>query len=82
MLILLLLFIDSLVEVTEKAASIPKDHNLTSASSRSQSSVNKGMLNVKFVYNIYWGFMSSHALGVSAYVTCYCQLNFPSQIPQ
>ena len=76
MLILLLLFIDSLVEVTETAASIPKD--CKQASSRSQSSVNKGMLNVKFVYNVYECFMSSHELGVSACVTCYRHLNFPT----
>ena len=78
MLILLLLFIDSLVEVTETAASIPKDYSLTSPSSRSGSSGNKGMLNVTFVYNMYECFMSSHELGVSACVTCYRHLNFPT----
>ena len=76
MLILLLLFIDSLVEVTETAASIPKD--CKQASSRSQSSVNKGMLNVKFVYNVYECFMSSHELRVSACITCHRHLNFPT----
>ena len=78
MLILLLLFIDCLVDVIETAASSLSDHSLTTPNSRSQSSVNKGVLNVKFVYNIYWSFMSSHALGLSTCVTCYCQLNFPS----
>ena len=78
MLVLLLLFIGSLVEVTETAASIPKDRNLTSPGSRSQSSVNKGVLNVTFACNIYWGFMSTNELGVFACVRCYCQLNFPS----
>ena len=44
-------FIDSSVKLTGTKASSPRDHNLTSSSSRSQSSVNKGVLNVNFVYN-------------------------------
>ena len=71
-------FIDSSVKLTETKASNPRDCNLPSPNARSQSSVNNGVLNVQSVYNIYWGFVSSRTLGVSACVTCYCQLNFPS----
>ena len=47
-----MLFIDSTVEATETAASSVRDHNLTTPNARSESSVNKGVLNAKFVYNI------------------------------
>ena len=62
-------YIDSSLKLTETKDSSPRDCNLASPSSRSQSSVNKGVLNVKFVYNMYECFMS-HELNVSANITC------------